>query len=895
MALWHRFWNVVRGSRHSGELDEELQFHLSMRARDNVSEGMSPEEAQRDARRRFGNLTLQKERTRDAGILQGLDALAQDARYTARALRSNRTVAVLIVFLLALGIGANTAIFSIGHALVLRALPVKDPGGLVNLRLGNFMSSGYIEGDETLTCNLWKELVEHQDVLVQPFAYADASFDVTLNGEIKETQGAYASGEMFRSLGTHAIAGRTFGPEDERDAAAVPVAVISHALWSRAFAADPAAIGRTIFIEGKPFTLIGVTPPRFFGLTVGRTADVYVPLAAEPYLRGKDSAFRNPVHYWLLVFGRLRAGVTMEQAQSRLAALSPIAMRSTLPAVLPSKEHSRYVAQRFVLQPAASGVSYVRNELKPALTILSVVVLLLLVLASFTVANLLLARAIVRQKEIAVRIALGASRGRIIRQLALENVTLAFAGALAGLLLSGPLAALLTGIASRASDPLALDLSLNWTVFGFACAAGTLSAVLFGFAPALRAAHIAPADAFKGGSATMPTSVMRLRRLLLTGQIAITVVLLTGAILFGTTLRNLLTVKLGFNHGNVVLAAIDLRRARLPEEARPMFYRLLLDRMQALPFVDSASMCYVTPISGSTWQWDVRAETAEGWKPVHVHYNAVTPDFFRTFGTRLLAGRTFREADSGAASIAAVVNARLARAAFGNTHAIGRRISVPGPDPRVAEIVGIVEDAKYRDLREAAPPTMYTPFAQNLKHPGSAAIVLRSRGGADAAVQPMIQLLSREYPDLSFRVTTFSAQIVDSVARERAFALIFMVLSGLALCLAAVGIYGTLTYFVEQRRAEFGIRIALGATPAAIRGLVYRQSVPALATGCAAGCLIALWGARFTRAMLFGVTPAQPEAYVAVVGIVGAIAVAATLVPAARGAREECVRLLRSE
>ncbi len=895
MALWDRFWNVVRGSRHSDDLDEEIQFHLDMRSRDNLNGGMPPEEAARDARRRFGNRTVEKERMRDAGILQWLDTLSQDVRYTVRALRSNRTAAVLIVVLLALGIGANTAIFSIAHALVLRALPIDDPGGLVNLRVGNFMSWGYIEGDETYTWNLWKELLDHQDVLEGPFAYADATFDVTLNGGIKEMQGAFASGAAFRTLGTHAIAGRTFGPEDERHAAAAPVAVISYTLWSREFAEDPGAVGRTLTIEGKTFTIIGVTPARFFGLTVGRTADVYVPLGAEPYLRGKDSAFRNPIHYWLMGFGRLRHGVTMEQAQNRLAALSPVAMRATLPPELPSKVHSQYMAQRFVLQPAASGVSYVRSELKPPLTILSVVVLLLLLLASFTVANLLLAQATVRHKEIAVRIALGASRGRIIRQLAFESLTLAFAGACGGILLSRSVAALLVRVASRGAGPLALDLSPDWTVFGFACGAGALSAVLFGFAPALRAAQIAPADAFKGGTATMPFSVMRVRRFLLTVQIAITVVLITGAVLFGTTLRNLLTAEMGFNRDSVVIASVDLRRARLPEEARPTFYEQLLARIEALPLVDSASMSYVTPISGRTWQFNIRAETTEGWKPVHIHYNAVTPDFFKTFGTRLLAGRTFREADSKGAPFVAVVNERFARAAFGSTEIIGRRISMVDPDPRVAEIVGIVEDAKYRNLRAVPPPTVYTPFAQNLKHPGSAAIALRSRGGSEAAVQPLTGLLSREYPNLSFRANTLRAQIGDSVARERAFAMIFMALGGLALCLAAAGIYGVLAYFVEQRRAEFGIRAALGATPANIRGLVYRQSLSALVTGCAAGCLFALWGAKFTQAMLFGISPAQPAAYIAVVSILAVIAAVATVVPAARGAREECSRLLRSE
>jgi putative ABC transport system permease protein len=895
MAFWDRFRNVVRASRHSRELDEELRFHLMMRASDNIRDGMSAKEAERDAERRFGNLTVEKERTRDPGILQGLEALLQDGRYTVRALRSNRRVAGLIVILLALGIGANTAIFTIAHALMLRALPVRDPGGLVNLRIGNFMSWGYIEANESLTCKLWREVLDHQDVLAQPFAYADADFDVNLNGEIKETQGAYASGDAFRTLGTNAIAGRTFGPEDERDPSVAMVAVISYSLWSRAFAADPSAIGRSILVEGKPFTIIGITPPRFFGLTVGRSAEIYVPLAAEPYIRGKDSAFRDPLHYWLLGFGRLRPGVTMKQAQSRLAALSPVAMQATLPASLPAKEHSKYAAQRFVLQPAASGVSYVRTELKPQLMILSAVVLLLFLLASFTIANLLLAQAAVRQKEIAVRIALGASRGRIIRQLAMESLTLAFAGAFAGLLLSRSIAALLIRVASSGMDSLALDLSLDWTVFAFACVAGTLSAILFGLAPALRAAHIAPADAFKGGTATMSASVMRVRQLLLTAQIAITLVLITGAVLFASTLHNLLTVEMGFNRDKVVLASIDLRRARLPEGARSMFYTELLDRMRTLPFTDAASLCYVTPISGRTSQWDVRAETAEGWKPVHIHYNAITPEFFRTFGTRMLAGRAFRQEDSRNAPFVAIVNARFAQTAFGGTDVLGRRISMLDPDSRVAEIVGVVEDARYRSLRAAAPPTLYTPFAQNLKLPTSASVALRTREEAEVAVQPVVRLLSREYPNVSFHVTTFSAQIVDSVARVRAFAMIFVMLGSLALCLAAVGIYGVLTYFVGQRRAEFGIRAAMGATPANIRWLVYRQSMWALVTGCAAGCVFALWGARFTRAMLFGITPTQPAAYVVVVGTLALIAIPATAVPAARAAREECSRLLRSE
>ncbi len=824
-----------------------------------------------------------------------LDGLAQDARYTVRALRSGRGVSALIVAALALGIGANTAIFSITHALLLRALPVKDPAGLLNVRLGNFMSWGYIEANDSFTYALWKDVLQRQDVLADTFAYADARFDVLLNGEMKETTAAFATAQAFRTLGVPAIAGRMFGPEDERDAAATPTAVISYRLWEREFAADPAAIGRTLLIEGKPFSIVGVAPPRFFGLTVGLTADVYVPLAAEPYLRGNDSAFPNATRYWLVVFGRLRPGITMQQAQARLAAISPLSMQATLPLELPERVRPDYLKQRFVLERAAAGISYIRTSLKLPLAILSGIVLLLLLLASFTVANLLLARATARQKEIAVRIALGASRGRIIRQLAFESAALALAGACAGLALSRALARLLVQASSTVSDPLVLDLSLDWNILGFTCGAATLSALLFGLAPALRAAYIAPADAFKGGSATVPASVMRVRRVLLTGQIAVTFVLITGAVLFGATLRNLLTVDTGLNAESVLIADVDLRRVQLPKEARQPYYTQLLDRIGRLPLAQSSTLCYVTPISGSTWQFDVKVETREGWKPMHTHYNAVSPDFFTTFGTRILAGRGFTQRDTASGPLAAVVNATFARKAFGSTDVIGRRVSVTYNAQRNLEIVGIVQDAKYRSLRAEVPPTLYAAFAQADEHPSALSVAVRSRGPVTRILRDATGVLSKEYPNLSFRVTTLRAQIADSVARERIFALICALFGGLALCLAAVGIYGVLSYFVEQRRPEFGIRIALGARPADLRRLIYAQSLTAFAIGSAIGCVLALWGAKFTRTILYGVTPAQPLVYVAVAGIVAVVALIATVIPAARASHGEPMRVLRCE
>ena len=895
MALWDRFRNLVRGRRLSSELDDELNFHLEMRSRDNVKAGMSEAEAERDARLRFGNFTLEKERTREASILSWLDSLAQDARYTARALRKSGSLSALIVAVLALGIGANTAIFTIVHAVLLRSLPVRDPAHLVNLRLGNFMSWGSIDRDESLTYVQWQELLRRQDVLSEVFAYADGKFDVAVNGGTRELVGAFISPQAFRTLGIEATIGRTFGSEDERNVFSAPTTVISYRLWEREFSANSSAIGRTLLVEGKPFTIVGVAPPRFFGLTVGRVADVYLPLASEPYLHGKDSIFADGLYYWLMVFVRLKPGVTMEQAQARLNALSPPAMRATLPAELPQKEWPQYLKQRFVLDKAAAGLSDVSSTLSLPLRILSAIVALLLVLTCFTVANLLLARATSRRKEIAVRVALGASRGRIVRQLGFESIVLAFAGAFLGLVLSRIPAALLVQAASTRSNPLQLDFALGWTVFGFTCAAATLSAILFGFAPAMKASQVAPADAFKGGSATAASSVLRARRLLLAGQIAVTVVMITGSVLFGATLRNLLSVSTGFRRDGVLIADVDLRRMQVPEKARSSFYAHLLERMKQLPQAESVSLCFLTPISGRTWQIDVHGETTDGWKPMHTYYNAVSSDFFATLGTRVLGGRSFSDRDVQGAPLVAAVNTTFARTVFGNSGAIGRRVKLGDPKTRTVEIVGIVEDAKYKALDREDPPTLYIPLAQSPGQPGSLSVAVRFGGPLARIFHDANTVLSKEYPDLSFRLTTLREQIDDSVVHERTFALVCGLFGSLALCLAAVGIFGVLSYFVEQRRSEFSIRMTLGATAVDIRRLIYGQSLSTFAAGGALGCLVAVWSAKFVSSMLYGVTAAQPGVYAVAIGIVAAVALIATVVPALRASRRQDLRILQSE
>lgn len=811
-------------------------------------------------------------------------------RYALRALSASRGIATLAVLAFGLGIGANTAIFTIARALLFRSLPVRDPAHLVNVQVGNFMSWGYIEGDNTFSWPLWQELTRRQDVLTDVFGYSLQRFDVVLNGETKTVNAAFVVGPMFRTLGVEPLAGHVFD-----DSSGAPEVVISQGLWAREFSSHPAAVGGTLTVEGKPFTIAGVLPARFFGLTVGRAVDLYVPVRDEPYMRGSDSILSDPGHYWLEVFGRLRPGLWLEVARARLEALGSVSMHATLPATLPERVRLDYLRQTFLAVPAPGGVSDVRANLDFPFRVLSVISVLVLLLTCFTVATLLLARATARQRDFAVRVALGAGQGEIIREVLLETVVLAGIGTALGILVAPISAAYLLHVYSTSADPLFLDLTPDGGVFLFAAGAAAVCLLISGLAPAVRAARVLPADALRSLRATASASVLTLRRLLLAAQIAVSVVLVSGAVLFGSSLRNLLTVDRGFDADGLVIAELDLRRTGLDGAARKLAYIQLLDTVRALPGVESAALSHVTPISGMTWQFDAQAETPSGPKPTHVFYNAVTPGFLSTYRTRILAGRGFSAADVAGANSVALVNATLARSAFGTTDVVGRRLSVRDPQPRTLEIVGIVQDAKYRSLRQRVPPTLYAPIAQNDAAPVLASLTVRTRGPALSVLRELGTTLTRADPGVSYRLTTMEQQIADSIARDRAFALLCVVFAALALVLGGIGIYGTLSYFVALRRREIGIRMALGATPAVVRRLIYRQSAFTCATGLGVGLLVAAWLGAYARALLYGIVSGDLRPYAATSAIIIAVAVVATAIPAVRASTVQSMETLRAE
>jgi putative ABC transport system permease protein len=811
-------------------------------------------------------------------------------RYALRALSASRGVATLAVLAFGLGIGANTAIFTIARALLFRSLPVRDPAHLVNVQVGNFMAWGYIEGNNTLSWPLWQALTERQDVLTDVFGYSERRFDVVLNAETKTVNAAFVVGPMFRTLGLEPIAGHMFDDSSDR-----PEVVISQALWTREFSSHQAAVGSTLTVEGKPFTIAGVLPARFFGMTVGRAVDVYVPVRDEPYLRGSDSVLADPTHYWLEVFGRLRSGITLEIARSRLEALAAVSMRATLPVTLPDRVRPEYLRQTFLAASAPGGVSDVRTNLDFPFRVLSVIGTLVLLLTCFTVANLLLARATARQRDLAVRVAIGAGRSEIVREALLETVVLVGIGTALGILVAPVSAAYLLHVYATSADPMFLDLTPDRGVFLFAAGAAAVCTGICGIAPAIRAARVLPADALKGLRATPTASVLRLRRLLLGAQIAASVVLVSAAVLFGSSLRNLLTVDRGFDPDGLVVAELNMRRTHLDGAARKVTGIQLLEHVQVLPGVESAALSYVTPISGMTWQFDAQADTASGPQSVHVFYNAVTPGFLATYRTRILAGRGFSAADVAGTNSVALVNATLARAAFGTMDVVGRRMRLRDPQPRTVEIVGVVQDAKYRGLRQTIPPTLYAPIAQNDTAPVFTSLTVRARGPAISVLRDLGTTLTRNYPAVSYRVTTMQDQIADSIARDRAFALLCVVFALLALVLGGIGIYGVLSYFVLLRRGEIAIRLALGASPAVVRRLIYRQSALTCAAGLGIGLLVSAWIGAFAKALLYGIVPGDLRAYGATTAIILAVAVAATALPAIRASTMQSMEALRGE
>jgi putative ABC transport system permease protein len=820
-----------------------------------------------------------------------------DLRDAFRALRATPVVSTVAILSLALGIGANTAIFSIVNALMLRVLPVQEPQRLVQVLTGPQRTS--------FSNPLWEALRDREDqVFAGAFAYSMQRFNLARGGESKPVNGIMASGRFFDVLGVPAILGRTFtAAEDAPEAADRSVAVISHAFWRRHYAGAADVIGKTLELDRVPFTIIGVTPPDFQGVDQGTSYDVVIPLANEPLIRGAgESAMKQRTWWWMRVIARLKPGDSIEHATAALRGIQPQLREATLPVeTYRPQDLPNYLKDQFVLRPAANGPNNLGRTYRQPLLIIMVVVALVLLIACANIANLLLARANGRRHELCVRVALGASRWRIARQLLAESALLSLSGAVLGLLFARWGARLLVTELSLYGSRITLDVGLDWRVLGFTAAVAIATALLFGTVPALRSTRVQPNEAIKEqGRSIVGESRLGLGSLLVIGQVALSLVLIVAAGLFMRTFASLSSVRLGFDPEPILVVDVNVKRSAVKQEDRPQLYERARQAVLAVPNVQSAALQQITPLSNS--EWDTLIANPEGVSLPEseraVHVNLVSPDWFATYGTSLLAGRDFTLRDDRGAPKVIIVNETFAKKYFGGGNPVGRTVRnepSPGEHPPDMHIVGLARDAVYDSLRDRIPPTMYQAAAQQAKPGPGIEIAVRAASGSPALLTRTItDAIVRVDGDVRLEFRPLTQTIRDFTVQERVIAMLSGFFGALALLLAGLGLYGVMSYAVSRRRTEIGIRMALGASPAGAVRLVLLRVAVLVGLGVAAGAALSWWAATLVdKKLLFALQPRDPMTMATAAVVLAAIGGVAGWLPARRAARIDPARVLR--
>jgi putative ABC transport system permease protein len=831
-----------------------------------------------------------------------IHSLLQDLRYGARQLFKDPAFTLVAAVSLALGIGANTAIFQLVNAIRLKTLPVKDPQELVSINFAKNSSLGgwWSSRSARMTSLQFDQIRQNQQGFTGVIGWSAARFNMARGGEPDFAEGLYVSGDFFPQLGVNAVLGRTFNAQDDNVASCTAGAVLSYAFWQGRFGADRAVLGKTIDLEKHPVPIIGVTGPSFFGVEVGNRFDVAIPLCADR-LMADDNKGRIPVPhaYWLSAIGRLKPGWTTERATAQLQAVSPIIMKASLPPIYKPAQVKRYLNNKLEATPAGIGVSGLRQQYERTLWVLMATTGLVLLIACANLANLLLARASVRQGEIAIRLAIGASRGRLVRQLLVESLLLAALGTALGVGLAQLLSRGLVNYMNTSNNPIFVGIGMDWHLFGFTAAIAVITCVLFGLAPALNATGLSPVAAIRAGGRSLTANRERfsLRRLLMVVQVAFSLVLLVGALLFVQSLHNLMTTNAGFHAEGVMSAEIGY--TEMPKARRQSLPRELLDRLSTRVGVVSAAQVGWTPVSGSGWNNDIGPDaTTAAASGKNAFFNRAGPGYFRTMGTRVLAGREFTEADTSSSPKVAIVNQEFARKYFSGKNPVGHTFHLEAeagkPEPLI-QIVGLVENTKYYELNEDFKPIGFFPVTQDDDPGPGATFVLRVSGSPGSVINAVKSSVAEISPAISFQFRSFSQQLDDSLLRERLMATLSGAFGILAVVLATVGLYGVISYLVTRRRNEIGIRIALGADRGRVILLVLREAALLLTAGVVVGALFSIWVGRTAATLLYGLKPYDPVSLVGASLLLAAIALTASYVPANRAARLEPMVALRDE
>ena len=894
-----RLWGTLRRSRPDTDIEEELKLHLEL-ARESRQAHASAEAA-RAMRVQIGGVTQAMDAMRDQRGLPWLEALGADLRYAIRLLRRTPVFTAVAILCLALGIGANAAIFSVLDAIVLRPLPVAHPEALVQLNYTVPTDRSHGWNSYFDYPNLAQFRAETKTLSGVYGGTSLQQVNVTLDGQSALAVCDAYTASMFSVLGLTPELGRFFTDQEDRDDGAV--AVISDRYWRSRFGADPSVVGRAISINDVAFTIIGVAPRGFEGSLVGGSRDVWLPLHAINRFKPDPGRWVAPFTSWLTVVGRVRDGVTAQQAQSELDLLYRRLIAQQLVALSrPPTEFQREMVRdsHLFLHSARTGVnSALQQTYGTPLELLLTVAAIVLLIACANVANLMLARASHRRHEIAVRMALGSGRGRLVRQLLTESLLLAAAGGVAGLALAWWGGTALVRMVASSDVPLALDVRPDWRVVVFTAAATFIAAILFGLVPAIRGTRVDPGPVMKDGERGSVVGPRRLDRALVVVQVALSVVLISAAVMFMRSLQKLRAVDVGYQRENVLMFSTDAHMVGYSKEQTAPVYGLLLERLAGLPGVESASASIVRPIDDRIYLVDgidsIDGRRLTDRERIKIAWNSVAPGYFSTIGIPFLLGRDFDATRDTCAFMCIVIDESLARQAFPGQNPIGHRLSD-------AEIIGVVKDTHYNGIQDQPRPVVYRPLLHAVGPYNSASwmnggVSFELRYRADSRlIDDVRQAVASVNPTLPvFRIKTLEAQTDDSLLRERLLVALSNAFGGLALVLACLGLYGLMAYSVARRTAEIGVRMTLGASRREIAWLVLRGSLMLVVIGAVVGVPLALWASHFVQSLVFDVTPAEPLLTIAPVVLMIVIAGVAGFLPARRASRIDPALALRCE
>lgn len=892
------------------EIIEELSQHLRDRRAEMLASGIHPDQADEALLQELHDKALLaglKQTIHSArsplplGMVGSEQLLARtwlDLRHGARLLLQNPGFAIVVVLSLALGIGANTAIFQLLNAVRLRALPVTKPEGLAAVRIvdsphccrGNFWSD-----HADLTGGLWNQMRQQQQGFSDIAAWFPSRQNLGRGGEARHVDTVMVSGNFFEVLGVQPSLGRLISPPDDYRGCGPQGAVVSYGFWEREFGGDTRVLERKLTLNGHSFQIMGVTPPNFYGVEVGRNFDVAIPLCTDALFSTKGSLMDSPVSWWITTIGRLKPGWTLERASAQLAAISPGIFAATVPGEFDNQARKDYLSFRLGAVAAGSGFSKLRSDYQEPLWLLLALSGLVLLIACANLANLMLARASARQREMALRLTLGASPSGLVRQLLTESLLLAVFGAAAGAGLAQIFSRAMITFLSTQQDHIFLELTTDWRVLGFVTLLAGFACILFGLTPAIKASRTEPGVVLKANGRGLSASgeSLFLRRVLVVSQIALSLVLLMTALLFVRTFENLMRVNAGFQEDHVLVAEIDYSPLKLAKESQMRFKRDLLTRIQNIPGVTSAAETLITPLSHSGW--DDNIDLPDGPQRQNVLFNRVSPGYFQTMKIPLLAGRDFSRLDTPTSPRKVIVNQTFVGRFFGAANPLARIFSDAGKPNETYQVIGVVKDTKYYSLRESPAAIVFASFTQANGPEEHSTLVIRSNQALPALISSTQSAASEINSGMVLNFSILKTRIQEGLLRERLMATLSAFFGGLATLLAMIGLYGVISYLVIRRRSEIGLRMALGANRTDILVMVFREAAILLGIGLAIGVGLALMTGNAAASMLYGLKPRDPLTLAAAVAAMAVVALVASLLPAQRAATVDPMAALREE